>query len=118
MEAAGLVDFFEFVLTFTDSNERKPHEKTFRAALDLFGLPPQAVLMVGDWPEKDMAGAKAVGMRTAWAAYGKPGVPAPPEADHVLASAEELIRLPPVAGAREPARTGGTGWRTAPRRRR
>src|SRR5688572_19990081 len=105
LEAAGLVDFFEFVLTFTDSNERKPHEKTFRAALDLFGLPPQAVLMVGDWPEKDMAGAKAVGMRTAWASYGKPGVPAPPEADHVLASAEELIRLPPVAGAREASRT-------------
>lgn len=101
LESAGLVDFFEFVLTFTDSGERKPHQKTFRAALDLFGLPPQAVLMVGDWPEKDMAGAKAVGMRTAWAAYGKPGVPAPPEADFTLASAEELIRLPPVAGARE-----------------
>jgi HAD superfamily hydrolase (TIGR01509 family) len=101
LESAGLVDFFDFVLTFTDSGERKPHQKTFRAALDLFGLPPHAVLMVGDWPEKDMTGAKAVGMRTAWAAYGKPGVPAPPEADFVLASAEELIRLPPVGGARE-----------------
>lgn len=101
LDSAGLVDFFDFVLTFTDSNERKPHEKTFRAALDLFGLPPPQVLMVGDWPEKDMAGAKAVGMRTAWASYGKPGVPAPPEADLVLASAEELIRLPPVGGARD-----------------
>jgi len=101
LEAAGLVDFFEFVLTFTDSNERKPHERTFRAALDLFGLPPRQVLMVGDWPEKDMAGARAAGMRTAWAAYGKPGTPAPPDVDFTLASAEELIRLPPVAGARD-----------------
>ena len=101
LESAGLVDFFEFVLTFTDHGEQKPHQKTFRAALDLFGLPPQAVLMVGDWPEKDMAGAKAAGMRTAWAAYGKPGIPAPPEADVTLASAEELIRFAPVAGARE-----------------
>lgn len=101
LESAGLVDFFDFVLTFTDSGERKPHGKPFRAALDLFGLAPPEVLMVGDWPEKDMAGAKAVGMRTAWAAYGKPGAPAPAEAEFTLASAEELIRLPPVAGARE-----------------
>lgn len=101
LESAGLVDFFDFVLTFTDSNERKPHEKPFRAALDLFGLPPQQVLMVGDWPERDLAGAKGVGMRTAWASYGKPGMPAPPDAEFTLASAEELIRLPLVAAPRE-----------------
>ncbi|MFA5943810.1 MAG: HAD-IA family hydrolase [Candidatus Thermoplasmatota archaeon] len=101
LDSAGLVDFFDFVLTFTDSNERKPHEKTFRAALDLFGLPPHQVLMVGDWPEKDMAGAKAAGMHTAWAQYGKPGAPVPPEADHTLASAEDLIRLPLVGADRE-----------------
>jgi HAD superfamily hydrolase (TIGR01509 family) len=101
LESAGLVDFFDFVLTFTDSNEHKPHEKTFRAALDLFGFPPQQVLMVGDWPEKDMKGAKAVGMRTAWAKYGRPGVPAPPEADVSLDRAEDLIRLPLVGADRE-----------------
>ena len=101
LESAGLVDFFDFVLTFTDNDERKPHEKTFRAALELFGLPPQQVLMVGDWPEKDMAGAKAAGMRTAWAQYGRPGVPAPPEADLTLERAEDLIRLPLVGAARE-----------------
>lgn len=92
LDAAGLVDFFEFVLTFTDSGERKPHEKPFRAALDLFGLPPTAVLMVGDWPEKDMAGAKGLGMPTAWARYGRPGAPVPPEADATLESVEGLIR--------------------------
>lgn len=101
LEAAGLVDFFEFVVTFTDSNERKPHGKPFRAAIDLFGLPPPQILMVGDWPEKDMAGARAAGMRTAWAAYGKPGVPPPTDVDFTLAAAEDLIRLPPVAGARD-----------------
>jgi len=101
LEAAGLVDFFDFVQTFDDSGARKPNEKPFRAALDLFGLPPQAVLMVGDWPEKDLAGAKAVGMRTAWASYGKPGVPVPPEADWTLPKAEELIRLLPLGRAQE-----------------
>jgi len=91
LEAAGLVDFFEFVLTFTDSGERKPHERVFRQAADLFGLPPPAILMVGDWPERDIAGARALGMRTAWARYGKPGVPAPLEADLVLDGVEGLI---------------------------
>lgn len=101
LESAGLVDFFDFVLTFTDSNERKPHEKTFRAALDLFGFPPNQVLMVGDWPEKDMQGAKAAGMRTAWAEYGRPGTPVPPDAEFTLRRAEDLIRLPLVGAARE-----------------
>lgn len=101
LEAAGLVDFFEFVLTFDDSGERKPHEKPFRTAVDLFGLRPAEVLMVGDWPERDMVGARGAGLRTAWAAYGKPGAPVPPEADWVLNNAEELIRRFPVTQARE-----------------
>ena len=101
LESAGLVDFFEFIVTFDDSGERKPHEKTFRTAVELFGLAPAEVLMVGDWPERDMAGARSAGLRTAWASYGKPGVPAPPEADWVLANAEELIRRLPVGTARE-----------------
>src|SRR5204862_168435 len=93
LEAAGLVDFFEFVVTSTDSGATKPMPQAFKAALDLLGLPPTQVLMVGDWPEKDMVGAKAAGMRTAWARYGKPAAPIPPEADHVLDSVEGLIPL-------------------------
>lgn len=97
LEAAGLVDFFDFVLAFDDSGERKPHEKGFRAAIELFGFPPHRVLMVGDWPEKDMAGARAVGMRTAWARYGKPGQSVPADAEVALDSVEELIRLVSLA---------------------
>ncbi|HUR61401.1 MAG TPA: HAD-IA family hydrolase [Candidatus Thermoplasmatota archaeon] len=101
LDAAGLVDFFEFVVTFTDHGERKPHERPFRTALDLLGLPPHQVLMVGDWPEKDMAGAQAVGMRTAWARYGKPGAQVPLEAEMVLDRVEELItRIPMAASSR------------------
>jgi putative hydrolase of the HAD superfamily len=99
LEAAGLVDFFEFVVTVTDHGARKPAPQAFKAALDLFGLPPTQVLMVGDWPEKDMAGARAAGMRTAWARYGKPGAPVPPEAEWVLESVEGLIPLLRLAGS-------------------
>ncbi|MES2153759.1 MAG: HAD-IA family hydrolase [bacterium] len=97
LEAAGLVDFFDFVIAFDDTGERKPHGKGFRAALDLFAVPPHHVLMVGDWPEKDMAGARAVGMRTVWARYGKPGIPPPPDAEQAIDHVEELIRLATLA---------------------
>ncbi|MCA1818503.1 MAG: HAD-IA family hydrolase [Thermoplasmatota archaeon] len=101
LEAAGLVDFFEFVVTFTDHGERKPHERPFRSALDLFGLAPHQVLMVGDWPERDMQGARAVGMRTAWARYGKP-LGSEGDVDLVLESVEDLIRHPLLQDAHGP----------------
>lgn len=106
LAAAGLVDFFEFVLAFRDPASPAPptpraYEQALRSAVELFGLPPRQVLMVGDWPERDLAAAKAAGMRTAWAAYGKPGMPPPPDAEFALGSAEELIRLPLVAAPRE-----------------
>jgi putative hydrolase of the HAD superfamily len=99
LELAGLVDHFDFVVTFTDHEHRKPHERPFRTALELFGLAPHEVLMVGDWPERDMMGAKAVGMPTAWAKYGRAGG-AETEADIVLERVEDLIRHPLLQDAK------------------
>ncbi len=42
----------------------------FEMALKKLGLKPQSSLMIGDWPERDVFGAKKIGMRTAFAAYG------------------------------------------------
>ncbi len=91
LESAGLVDFFEFVLTATDTGHQKPDERVFREALDVLGLPPQSVLMVGDWPERDMQGARALGMPTAWAKYGRPF--ADGSADHILQRFSDLTRI-------------------------
>ncbi len=91
LDAAGLTDYFDFVLTSDDHGLKNTH-RPFREALELLGMPPQAVLMVGDWPERDMEGAKAVGMRTAWAQYGRPTAP-PPEADHTLKRFSDLLKV-------------------------
>lgn len=66
----GLEHFFRPVVTFDDTGERKPSPKPFRRALELLGLPAAEVLMVGDWPERDMIGARSVGMPTVFARYG------------------------------------------------
>ena len=66
----NLYHFFDAVITFDDSGERKPSAIPFEMALKKLGLKPQSSLMIGDWPERDVVGAKKIGMRTAFAAYG------------------------------------------------
>jgi HAD superfamily hydrolase (TIGR01458 family) len=48
----------------------KPSPPFFRLALAELGLPPEAVLVVGDDLEMDVAGGAAAGCRTAWVRTG------------------------------------------------
>ena len=66
----NLYHFFDVVITFDDSGERKPSEKPFKLCLDALVLDPDETIMVGDWPERDVVGAKNLGMKTAFARYG------------------------------------------------
>jgi putative hydrolase of the HAD superfamily len=66
----NLYHFFDAVITYDDSGERKPSEKPFQMVLNALGLQPDESIMVGDWPERDVVGARQIGMRTAFARYG------------------------------------------------
>ena len=66
----GLHHYFDHVVTFEDTGEKKPSPKPFKKLLSLMNVEPEASIMVGDWAERDIKGAKALGMRTAWAKYG------------------------------------------------
>ena len=66
----NLYHFFDAVITFDDSGERKPSSKPFEMALNKLQLKAGDSLMIGDWPERDVVGAKQIGMRTAFAVYG------------------------------------------------
>ena len=63
-------DFFDVVVTFEDTKKRKPDKAPFEVALNKLKLKPGECLMVGDWPERDIKGAKELGMKTAFAKYG------------------------------------------------
>lgn len=67
----GLTDFFDVVVALDDTGELKPSRMPFRAALKKIRAKPEEVLFVGDNPERDIKGAKKVGMRTALAKYGQ-----------------------------------------------
>ena len=61
---------FEPVLTYDDTGVRKPSAKPFEMALDVLNVEPEEALMIGDWPERDVVGAKQIGMKTIFARYG------------------------------------------------
>jgi len=61
---------FDHVVTFEDTGERKPSPAPFRKALERLSIEPHEAIMVGDWAERDMVGAAAVGMITVFARYG------------------------------------------------
>ena len=66
----NLHHIFDLVITYEDTLERKPSRAPFAAALGGLELRAEEVLMVGDWPERDMVGAQNVGIRTVFARYG------------------------------------------------
>ena len=66
----NLHHMFDPVLTYDDTGVRKPSPKPFQMALDYMKLKPEEALMIGDWPERDVVGAKQIGIKTIFARYG------------------------------------------------
>ena len=65
LQALGVEQYFSFIATTEDYGALKPSPVPFMAMLESIGLPPQAVLYVGDSERKDVGGAKGVGMKAA-----------------------------------------------------
>jgi putative hydrolase of the HAD superfamily len=89
----GLADFFDVVVAFEDTGARKPDPAPFRAAVEALGLRPHEVLFVGDWPERDIAGAQAVGLRTAFARYGRIHHDGAHGADHEIVAIGDVLGI-------------------------
>lgn len=66
VERLGLADSFDPLVTSASCGVRKPGAAIFERVLDAWGIDPRQVVMVGDLPHKDVAGAKALGMRAIW----------------------------------------------------
>jgi HAD superfamily hydrolase (TIGR02253 family) len=84
---------FDYVVTFDDTGKRKPDPAPFRMVLDLLEVEPHEAIMVGDWAERDMVGAAAIGMRTAFAKYGDTWGNQVINADYTLEDVTELLDI-------------------------
>jgi len=61
-----LLDYFDFTISSADYGFRKPHPALFLLAAGKLGCELSEVWFVGDSLEKDVQGARSVGMKTVW----------------------------------------------------
>lgn len=61
LDELDLVDSFDALLISGELGVEKPQPEIFRRAVDQLAVPAERSVMVGDSPESDMAGARAVG---------------------------------------------------------
>jgi putative hydrolase of the HAD superfamily len=88
-----LQHFFDHVITFEDTRVRKPDPAPFMRAIELLQMKPDEVVMVGDWPERDMVGAKGVGIKTVYAKYGDTSGAVVSGADYEIDDISELVAI-------------------------
>lgn len=63
IEALGLVDLIQFVVSSEEVGEEKPSHKIFLKALEKVKCSPENVVMIGDSHVKDICGAKKLGIK-------------------------------------------------------
>jgi putative hydrolase of the HAD superfamily len=73
IERIGIAGYFSAIVNARSAGCFKPDKRIFQAACESLGLPPQAILHVGDDPELDVRGAVNAGKRSAWInRHGRP----------------------------------------------
>jgi 2-haloalkanoic acid dehalogenase type II len=98
IERAGLEDLLHDWTSSEEARSCKPHDAIYRLACAKAGVSPEQVLFVGDSPEQDVAGARALGMTTALireegAAPPGSGVGARGEPHHEIVKLAEVLPL-------------------------
>ena len=83
---------FDVVITFDDTKEFKPNTVPFKLAFKKLKVKPSECLMVGDRPERDIEGAKKLGMLTCFAKYGNPKAKSS-DADYEINDIKELLEI-------------------------
>ena len=86
-------NIFQHVVTFNDTGYHKPAKEPFIKISEKLNVDLNECMMVGDWPDRDIKGAKQLGMKTAFARYGSTENIVNSGADHDLDSLSELVDI-------------------------
>jgi len=89
--ASMKIDKYFDIVICTGKN-KKPDSLPFKKALKQLRIRPEEALMVGDWPERDILGARKVGMKTCFAKYGYIGTYTKTDADFEIGKIEDLVK--------------------------
>jgi HAD superfamily hydrolase (TIGR01509 family) len=66
LRRVGLDEYFEIIVSSADLGVGKPDPAYYHAVMAICGCDPAEAVMVGDTFEKDIAGAKQIGLRAVW----------------------------------------------------
>ena len=94
LDRVGLRDHFTVRIWSSDHGSIKPSSRLFQMAVDAFDIDPARVLYVGDSPQRDIAGAKAVGMAAAWIENEiRPLTAEVPSPDLIISDVTQLLHV-------------------------
>ena len=97
----GLLRHFEVVISSDQTGWRKPHRAIFEHALDAMGVTAAESALVGDRPDADVRGARAMGMTAIWIRKVTSPDRTPAGADeqphYTIDELSELRAVPPLA---------------------
>jgi putative hydrolase of the HAD superfamily len=91
--AMGLDDFFDAIITKDDTGVLKPSPKGFMLVSKKLGVSPKDCIMVGDMPERDIEGARKLGMKTIVVKYASRKFRKGPKADYSAKSVRDIARI-------------------------
>jgi HAD superfamily hydrolase (TIGR01509 family) len=90
MEHYGIADCFQAYVTSLDVGYGKPHPAMFEAALAVLGARPEETAMLGDRLDRDIVGARGLGIRTIWRRLPHVTAAPDPVPDAEIATLSEL----------------------------
>jgi len=93
LDLMGIADLFDVVVGLEDTGRTKPSKWPFRKALKQLGVKASEAMHVGDWRERDVLGARRVGMRTCLARYGDMGLGKKVWADCYVDRIEDVFKV-------------------------
>lgn len=79
-----------------DDSQRKPNPETYAQIMQVFGLTPNRVTVIGDSPTRDLAPAASIGMQAIWARYGRRS-----PASEILLQQIVPYKLPEITAAQD-----------------
>ncbi len=91
IDGLGIRHYFATVVISDSVGIRKPDRRIFDHALQALGAPAASTAYVGDNPEPDIRGARAVGMIAIW--QRDPFWEPPAEADLIIEELSDLVRI-------------------------
>ena len=86
-------DLFDEVVTYNDTGVHKPGKEPFELMIRRLNVDFQNCIMIGDWPDRDIKGAKQLGMKTAFAKYGSTQNISHSGADYDLEHITDIVNI-------------------------